>query len=45
MKSLIHAVMYGFTPMFHFVEEFVLINIIERFTEAHDNDNSLLTLI
>ena len=37
--------MYGFTPVFQFVNEFVVINFIERFTEVHDNDNSLLTLI
>jgi len=36
----------GFNPhVFQFVNEFVVINFIERFTEIHDNDISLLTLI
>ena len=34
-----------YSHVFQFVNEFVVINFIERFTEVHDNDISLLTLI
>ena len=32
----------GFAHVFQFVNEFVVINFIERFTEVHDNDISLM---
>jgi len=35
----------GLTHVFNVVNERVVINFIERFTEVHDNDISLLTLI
>jgi len=35
----------GYSHLFQFVNEFVVINFIERFAEVYDNDINMLTLI